>query len=114
MIKHLFIKIEGDLEKTDFNYYCQTGAHRFDINAVYVNGNTKDVEIDAEGEPENLRNYVEYLQTGPLKKFIYTFNTSEKEVVNLKGFKSLRQHKEEKKPLIKKFLGLKKMNNKKK
>lgn len=96
MIKHFYIKIEGDLEKTDFNYYCQTGAHRFNINAVYVNGNTKDVELDAEGSENDLQSYVEYLQAGPLKPFIYTFNVSEKEVEHIQGFTSKREHKDEK------------------
>jgi len=109
MLKHYYIKIEGDLEKTDFNYYCQTGAHKFDISAVYVNGNTRDVELDAEGDVENLKSYVEYLKTGPLKPFIFTFDVTEKEVVNLQGFKSKRHLSDDKKPILKKlFFGKKK------
>jgi acylphosphatase len=100
MIKHFYIKIEGDLDKTDFNYYCQTGAHKFDINAIYVNGNSKDVELNAEGTLENLNNYVEFLQDGPLKPFIYTFDVTEKELLHLKGFTSKRVHKDEKKSVF--------------
>lgn len=104
MIKHYYIKIEGDLEKTDFNYYCQTGAHKFNINAVYVNGNSRDVELNAEGTPENLNNYVEFLEQGPLKPFIFSFNVSEQAVENLSGFVSRRVHKDEKVSLISKLL----------
>lgn len=100
MIKHLYIKIEGDLEKTDFNYYCQTGAVKFDISAVYVNGNSKDVELDAEGTPDNLYSYIEFLKTGPLKPYINTFEYAEQDVQNIKGFVSKRIHRDEKPSLF--------------
>jgi len=103
MSKHYFIKIEGDLEKTDFNYYCQTGAMKFDINAIYVNGNTRDVELDAEGSDDNLKSYVEFLKNGPLKPYIETFNVSEGEVMNLSGFVSKRKHVEPKKSFLEKL-----------
>jgi len=108
MSKHYFIKIEGDLEQTDFNYYCQTGASKFDINAIYVNGNTRDVELDAEGSTEDLDKYVDYLRNGPLKPFIEIFNVSDGEVMNLSGFVSKRKHVEPKKSFFYKLLKKKK------
>jgi len=104
MAKHIYIKIEGNLVETDFNYYCQVGASKFDINAIYVNGNTRDVELDAEGSEEDLDNYVDFIKNGPLKPFIETFNVSEGEVVNLSGFKSTRKHVEIKKSFLKRLL----------
>lgn len=108
MSKHYYIKIEGDLEQTDFNYYCQTGASKFDINAIYVNGNTRDVELNAEGEPIDLDNYVDYLKNGPLKAYIEVFKVSEGEVMNLSGFTSKRKHVEVKKSFWNKLLNKKK------
>jgi acylphosphatase len=108
MIKHFYIKIEGDLDKTDFNYYCQIGAHKFNINAIYVNGNSRDVELNAEGSSDNLNSYVEYLQFGPLKPFIETFDVSEQEVRNLTGFISRRVHKDEKVSLFTKLINARK------
>jgi len=108
MSKHYYIKIEGDLDKTDFNYYCQTGASKFDINAIYVNGNSRDVELNAEGAASDLDSYVDFLKNGPLKPYIETFNVSEGEVMNLSGFTSKRKHVEEKKSFLDKLLKKKK------
>ncbi len=104
MTKHFYIKIEGDLDKTDFNYYCQVGANKYGIDAIYLNGNSRDVELNAEGSPENLQSYVEFLQNGPLRPFIYTFDVTEQEVMNLRGFVSKRVHKDEKISLFTKLL----------
>jgi acylphosphatase len=108
MIKHYYIKIEGDLEKTDFNYYCQTGAQKHNINAIYVNGNTRDVELDVEGNPEDLERYLSFLQTGPLKPFIFTFKVDEKEVENIQGFVSRREHVEPRRGIVSKLFKKKK------
>ncbi len=103
MKKHLDIKIEGNLTQTDFNYYCQIGAFKHNINAVYVNGNTRDVDISAEGFEADLENYITYLQEGPLQKFIETFEISEGSFQNYKGFISKRHKQEPKKSLISKI-----------
>jgi acylphosphatase len=108
MIKHYYIKIEGDLEKTDFNYYCQTGAQKHRISAIYVNGNTRDVELNAEGSGEDLDNYVQFLENGPLKPYIYTFKVDEKEVQNIQGFVSRREHVDPKKGIFTKLFSKKK------
>jgi acylphosphatase len=92
MKKHLNIFIEGKLENADFNFYSQSGAYRFDIHAVYKNGDSRHVDLEAEGDEEKLLQYVEYLQTGPLKKHIELFRTEEAEFIGIDGFKSLKVH----------------------
>jgi len=95
MKKHLTIYMEGRLNDGDFNFYSQAGAYKFDINAVYKNGDSVHVDIEAEGTEDNLNNYVEYLKLGPLKKFIYLFRVEEGKYEGIKGFKSLKVHKDE-------------------
>lgn len=92
MKKHINITIEGKLKERDFNYYCQTGAYKFDVDAVYTNGNDRDIYIEAEGEAENLKNYVEYLEFGPVRKSLISFKTEENEIIGIKGFTSYRRH----------------------
>jgi len=87
--------MEGRLNDGDFNFYSQSGAFKFDINAVYKNGDSVHVDIEAEGTEENLNRYVEFLKQGPLKKFIYLFRVEEGEYIGIKGFKSLKVHKDE-------------------
>lgn len=100
--KHLKIFIEGKLEAADFNYYCQTGAFKYDINAVYKNGDTRHIYIEAEGIKENLDKYINEIENGPLKPFLYKFDTIEGELKNINGFTSLRD-KQEKKSILSKF-----------
>lgn len=103
MVKHFDIKIEGDLDGADFNYYCQTGAFKFNINAVYVNGNSRDVELSAEGNEQELENYIQFLKDGPLKPFIETFEVSEKNVEGIQGFTSHRHYEDPPKSIFSKL-----------
>ena len=94
MKKHLNIFIEGKLDNADFNFYSQSGAYKFNIHAVYMNGVSRHVDLQAEGEDADMVNYVEYLKTGPLSKHIELFRVEEGEFVGIDGFKSLKVHKD--------------------
>lgn len=102
MKKHLNIFIEGNLEKADFNYYCQTGAYRYGVDAIYKNGDTRHIYIEAEGKDEDLQEYLDYLSKGALKKHVELFRTEEGELKNIEGFTSLRE-KHQNKGLRQKF-----------
>ncbi len=94
MKKHLNIYIEGKLDNADFNFYSQSGAYKFDIHAVYKNGDSRHVDLEAEGNEEDLNGYVQYLKFGPLKRHIDLFRVEEAEFVGIDGFKSLKVHKD--------------------
>jgi acylphosphatase len=102
MKKHLKIFIEGNLEKADFNYYSQSAAIRLGINAIYKNGDTRHIEIEAEGDAERLTEYAKFLKNGALKSYIEIFRTEEGTFKNIQGFTSLKVHKD-KRPLIQKL-----------
>ncbi|MCK5846666.1 MAG: acylphosphatase [Bacteroidales bacterium] len=95
MKKHLNVFIEGKLERADFNFYSQSGAYKYDIDAIYKNGDTRHIDLELEGEKEDLDNYIEFLKVGPLRKHIELFRVEEDEFVGIKGFKSYKVHKEE-------------------
>ena len=95
MKKHLNIFIEGKLQKADFNFYSQSGAYKYNIDAIYKNGDTRHVDLELEGNSEDLDKYVDYLKTGPLHKHIELFRVEEDVVVGIEGFKSYKVHKEE-------------------
>ena len=94
MKKHLDIFIEGNVSKSDFNFYSQIGASKYGIDAIYKNGDTRHVDIEAEGDAESIQAYVKYLQSGALKQSIEVFRTQEGKFQNIKGFTSLKVHKE--------------------
>jgi len=94
MKKHIDIFIEGTVNKADFNFYSQIGASKFGIDAIYKNGDSRHVDIEAEGEPDHIQSFVNYLQAGALKQHIELFKTQEGEFQNIKGFTSLKVHKD--------------------
>ena len=107
-MKHVNIYMEGRLNNADFNFYSQTGAYKYNIQAVYKNGDSVHVDIEAEGKENDLNSYIEFLKEGPLKKHIYLFRTEESEFVGIDGFKSLKVHKDNKSIInkIKKILSV--------
>ena len=95
MKKHINIYIEGRLNDIDYNFYSQSGAYKYNINAIYKNGDSVHVEIEAEGTEDALNNYIEYLKNGPLKKHTYLFRTEVGEYIGIDSFQSLKVHKDE-------------------
>jgi len=94
MNKHLDIFIEGNLERADFNFYSQSAAVKFNVNAIYKNGDTRHIEIEVEGNAHNVEAYANYIKEGALKTHIELFRTEEGHFKNIEGFTSLKVHKE--------------------
>jgi len=94
MNKHLDIFIEGRLERIDFNFYSQSAAIKYDVNAIYKNGDTRHIEIEVEGDAKNVEAYANYIKEGALKPHIEIFRTQEGKFKNIEGFTSLKVHKE--------------------
>ena len=107
LIKHTNIFIEGKLEMADFNFYSQMGAYKFNINAIYKNGDTRHVDIEAEGKAQDIEKYINYIKNGALRPHIELFKTEDGKLMNIEGFSSLKVHKEKFK-IIKKLLSRKK------
>jgi len=95
MKKHIDIFIEGRVNKVDFNFYSQIGAIKFNIDAIYKNGDTRHVDIEAEGKTKDINDYIKYIRTGALKNYIELFRTEQGKFKNIQGFTSLKVHKEE-------------------
>ncbi len=94
MNKHLDIFIEGNLEKADFNFYSQSAAIKFNVNAIYKNGDTRHIEIEVEGRTDDVEAYAKHIKEGALSNHIDIFNTVEGKFKNIEGFTSLKVHKE--------------------
>ena len=94
MNKHLDIFIEGNLEKADFNFYSQSAAIKFNVNAIYKNGDTRHIGIEVEGESKDVEAYANYMKEGALISHIELFRTEEGIFKNIVGFTSLKVHKE--------------------
>jgi len=94
MKTHIDIFIEGRVNKADFNFYSQIAASKFDINAIYKNGNSRHVDIEAEGKEDDIIAFIDYIRNGALKGHIEHFRTEQGRFQNIQGFTSLKVHKE--------------------
>ena len=93
--KHINIFMEGELNRIDFNFYSQIGAFKHDIQAIYKNGDSVHVDIEAEGSDDSLNKYIDYLENGPLRKYINKFRIETANFVEIQGFTSLKVHEDE-------------------
>ena len=94
MNKHIDIFIEGTVNKADFNFYSQIAASKFGIDAIYKNGDSRHVDIEAEGKEEDITAFVNYIRNGALKSHIEHFRTEQGRFQNIQGFTSLKVHKD--------------------
>jgi acylphosphatase len=76
------------VRKADFNFYAQIAAHRFGINAVYKNGDTRHVDLEIEGDEDAVQNFVHFMRSGPLQAYIEKFRMETVTFVNIRGFTS--------------------------
>lgn len=56
----------------DFNFYAQTAALKFNIDAIDKNWDSRHMEL--EGEEENLNLFIKYMREGALEKQIESFH----------------------------------------
>jgi acylphosphatase len=103
MTKHLDIFIEGKVNKADFNFYSKMGASKFGIDAIYKNGDSRHVDIEVEGKEKDIHAFVDYIRNGALKNHIEHFRTEQGKFQNIKGFTSLKVHKEKYKAIKRLF-----------
>lgn len=64
-MKHLNIKIFGQVQGVFFRYSAQQKARELNINGFVRNEFGDAVYIEAEGEEDNLRQFLEWCRKGP-------------------------------------------------
>ncbi len=62
---HFDITITGKVQNVGYRFYAQKTAHAFDITGFVKNQKDSSVYIEAEGEEENLKRFVEWCHKGP-------------------------------------------------
>lgn len=64
-MKHLHLKIFGDVQGVNFRWYARKEAKRLGLNGWAKNMPDGTVEIVAEGEEENVKKFLEWCKLGP-------------------------------------------------
>jgi len=65
MLKHLNIKICGQVQGVAFRVFSRTKAKELNIFGFVQNEKDGSVYIEAEGEPENLEKFMAWCRQGP-------------------------------------------------
>lgn len=86
MLLHYDIIITGKVQNVGFRFYAQKKAHEFDISGHVRNRKDGSVYIEAEGEEENLRNFVAWCYKGPPWAEVLQVTVNESPVIKLRGF----------------------------
>lgn len=86
MMKHLEITITGKVQNVGFRFYAQKTAHELDLTGFVKNRKDGSVYIEAEGEEENLKRFVDWCHKGPPWASVETVSVIEAPLVNFRGF----------------------------
>jgi acylphosphatase len=62
---HYNITVKGRVQGVAYRFNAQAQATRYDLNGFVKNLPNGDVYIEAEGEEENINNFISWCQTGP-------------------------------------------------
>ncbi|MCL1928410.1 MAG: acylphosphatase [Treponema sp.] len=78
-ISAFYARVQGRVQGVGFRYSAVREAHRLRINGWVRNASNGDVEVWAEGIPENLASFFGWLQKGPQFSRIDSVDTVEKD-----------------------------------
>ena len=81
-----YARVKGRVQGVGFRYSAVREAHRLRINGWVRNASNGDVEVWAEGTPEKLKAYLEWLRKGPQFSRIDSVDTEEKTYKGFHGF----------------------------
>ena len=74
-----YARVSGRVQGVGFRYSAVREAHRLRINGWVRNTSNGDVEVWAEGTPETLASFLQWLRKGPQFSRIDSVDTVEKE-----------------------------------
>ena len=77
MIKHYNIFLSGKVQGVGFRYYTKMKAQELKITGFVKNKADRSVYIEAEGEEENLIEFLKWCEQGPVQAYVSSMNHSE-------------------------------------
>lgn len=86
MTFHYDIIITGKVQNVGFRFYAQKAAHKFDITGFVKNKEDGSVYIEAEGEEDNLRHFIDWCHKGPPWAMVKTVTVNPSPAINHRGF----------------------------
>jgi len=84
--KHYNIRVHGEVQGVFFRASARTHAQALDISGFAQNENDGSVYIEAEGEEENLKQFVEWCHRGPERAVVTSVQVDESAFQGLSSF----------------------------
>jgi acylphosphatase len=76
-VKSVYLIIGGRVQGVGYRYFVVRKAEELQINGWVRNTPEGKVEIEAEGEPQNLATFVDWMKIGPARAIIRSFSVSD-------------------------------------
>lgn len=90
MIRHTDIKVTGKVTGVGFRFYAMQAAYRYEIKGTVKNMPDKSLVIEAEGEEQNLENFLNWCRRGPVGARVELVQTANGPLKNYSSFEILR------------------------
>lgn len=85
-ILHKNIRISGRVQGVGFRYAARSAAHMFGINGFIRNLPNGDVYLEAEGNPDQIEEYLKWCHQGPPRAVIRFIDIYDGDVAGFVGF----------------------------
>jgi acylphosphatase len=76
-LKSIYLVISGRVQGVGFRYFARQKAHELNISGWVKNTPDGKLEIEAEGELQNLETFIEWMKIGPSRAVIRSFSNYE-------------------------------------
>lgn len=83
-MKRVNIELFGKVQGVGFRFYTSRKADELNISGWITNRIDGSVEIDAQGEDENIDKFIEWTKSGPSHARVDEINIKEKEIEDFK------------------------------
>lgn len=89
-MKHLSIKVSGKVQGVYFRASTKDAAEKYEINGFVRNERDGSVYIEAEGEAENLKQFLDWCKHGPAHAIVSAIEQKEGSIQGFERFEIRR------------------------
>lgn len=86
LIRTVFIIVEGKVHNVGYRYFARSKANELEIKGWVKNTKFNIVELEAEGKPEDIAAFIDWLRIGPARAIVKNIVVSEIQNRNFSSF----------------------------
>lgn len=86
-MKHVNITVKGYVQGVGFRYYTLSAAKQTGIKGFVMNMPNGNVYIEAEGEPYQIEDFLEYVKIGPISSDVTDIHVEDSPMGDYRDFR---------------------------